>query len=156
VRDQPGRDGVEVWLSKTEPFAKFLGGDPMVKVERPLRVEFVNELLEGLLLRGGPFELEQHVVHREIITDGAPIIFQSSLGMQVTAERDTVGFVDGLSDSGASVAPDFYLRGRARDVYQQEIEKDASDDAESGESQFSGHWSPLARPKAIRLATLAL
>ena len=43
VRLEPGGDGVKVWLGESETVAKFLRGDPMMKIGRAFGVKLVDE-----------------------------------------------------------------------------------------------------------------
>jgi hypothetical protein len=60
-------------------------------------------LLEGLFLFRRALQLEQHVVHGEIVGHGAAIVRGPRFGMGVTFERDTIHFIDALRDSRASM-----------------------------------------------------
>src|SRR4029077_5339357 len=71
---QPGCDSVKVGLRQSKAFAEFLRGQPVMEVWRILGMELVDELLKGHFLLRGALQLEQQVLHREIVGHGAAII----------------------------------------------------------------------------------
>ena len=107
---EPAGDGVEVRLRQAEAFAEFLRGHPVMEVWRAIGVEFVDELLEGLFLFRRALQLEQHVVHGEIVGHGAAIVRRPRFGMGVARECDAICFIDALHDSRAGMQAGFDLR----------------------------------------------
>jgi hypothetical protein len=103
MRLEPGSDGVKVGLRRSEAFAEFLRRQPVMKVWRILGVEFVKELQEGGFLFGRALQLEQHVLHSEIVGYRAAITCEPRFWMGVAMERHAVHFVDALRDSRASM-----------------------------------------------------
>src|SRR5260370_9663723 len=100
---EPSGDSIEVRLRQTEAFAKFLRGQPLMEVWRTFGVEFVDELLEGLFLFRRTLQLEQHVLHGEIVRHRAVIVREPCFGMSIALERHTIHFIDALRDSWASM-----------------------------------------------------
>jgi len=76
-----------------------------------LFMELLNELLEGLLLLGGALQLQEHVLHGEVVRYHTAIVREPGLGARVAWEGDTIRFIDALRDPRARAGP---LLGEAR------------------------------------------
>src|SRR5215469_6514403 len=99
-------------------------------------MEFIEKLLESLLLFRRPFQLQKHVLHREIFSDGAAVVCKDSFGARVAAQGDAICFINAWRDSRASVRAGLQLsenRGHDR----QDGEKNNGD-----EPGLAKHGSP--------------
>ena len=54
-------------------------------------MEFVDEMLESLLLLGSPSQQEHHVIHREVVGDAPAIIRRVRFRARVTPEDNPPG-----------------------------------------------------------------
>ncbi len=85
-----------------------------MEVWRTFGVQFVEKLLEREFLLGGSLQLEQHVLHGEILRHGAAIVRGPRFGTGVARQCDTICFIDALRDSRASMQARFDLRADRR------------------------------------------
>src|SRR5713226_9145708 len=133
---EPAGDGVKIGLRQAEALAKFLGAKPMMEVWRTFDLEFVDELLYGLFLFRRALQLEQHVLHGEIVRHDPAIVCGPRFGAGVAREGYAICFIDALGNSGASMHAGFDLCANGRCG-------DKSGDGNRGEEpQFARHGSP--------------
>src|SRR5215831_8776867 len=99
VRFQPACQSIKVLLRYPESGSEFLRGNPVVKVGRARGVQFVQELLKGLLLLGRALELQEHVLEREAVGNGSAVVFAPRFRMRVAKKRDALRFLDILGDA---------------------------------------------------------
>jgi len=138
---EPTGYGVEVGLRQAEAFAEFLRGQPVMEVWRTLRVERVEKLLEREFLLGRALQLEQHVVHSEIVHHGAAIVRGPRFGTGVAGDCNTICFIDALGNSWASMQAGFNLRADRRRA-------DDSGEGNYGEEpQFARHGFPFSNER---------
>ena len=71
-----------------------------MEIGRTGRVEFIEKLLQSLLLLRGALQLQKHVLHRKISGHRAAVVRKNRLRTRVATERDAIRFIDSLSDSG--------------------------------------------------------
>ena len=110
VRLKPRSDAAEIGLRHAEPFTQLLRSKPVMEIGRTGRVEFIEKLLQSLLLLRGALQLQKHVLHRKISGHRAAVVRKNRLRTRVATERDAIRFIDSLSDSGLR---DFRARKRA-------------------------------------------
>ena len=108
-----------------------------MKVRRALGVEFVDELLQRLLLLGRPAQLQQHVLQQKVIGDWATIVLADCFLTKIASKRDALCFFD-----IPGYQPWARLRTRRADRHQ----KYQHADREGSESHFSRHGSPFQIP----------
>ena len=93
MRFQPSRDRVEILRRQPESLSVFLRGEPLMKVRRGRILKFINVLAELLLLFRRPLQLEQHVIHRKVVSDQPAIVLLVRLRPGVSREGDQLAFV---------------------------------------------------------------
>src|SRR5207244_8127751 len=131
---EPAREGVEVLIRYTESVSEFLRREPFVKVRGIGVVELFDQLLERLLLLGSAVQLEQNVLHQEIVRNRAVIILRLRFAAHVARKPDQIPFIDVLRDAGARLPPHV---NRLR-VGKREGKLQCQDNDEEGwKSQFS-------------------
>src|SRR5262252_10101912 len=82
-------------------------------------MEFIEKLLESVFLFRRPFQLQKHVLHREIAGDGAEVVRQDRrFRARVAAQRDAICFVNALGDARARVRAGLPLRKSRRRGHQ--------------------------------------
>jgi len=86
LRLQPQRDRVHILLRCAVRLAKLFGSHPFMEAWRFGIVQLVDELLYGLLLRGGPLQLQLHMFHRKLVRN-APKSFCPLASGRVLPER---------------------------------------------------------------------
>jgi len=64
-----------------------------MKVRRGRILKFINVLAELLLLFRRPLQLEQHVIHRKVVSDQPAIVLLVRLRPGVSREGDQLAFV---------------------------------------------------------------
>src|SRR5258708_7246811 len=150
MRLKPRGNPLEARLRGSEFLPKFLRRQPVVKIRRALRVEFVDELLENFFLFGGALELKQHVLQQKCVRHSAAIISAMGFWSYVADQRDASCFVNRLNDSGPRTKPGFgfHLSGRAKRIKQQGCNQQGS----GSEWQLANHGSPFLRGKFGRAA----
>ena len=57
-------------------------------------MEFVDELLQRLLLLGRPAQLQQHVLQQKVIGDWATIVLADCFLTKIASKRDALCFFD--------------------------------------------------------------
>src|SRR6202030_116965 len=101
------------------------------------RLQPANELLECLLLLRWTLQLEQDVIHLQIMRDCATVVGGACCGMGVALERDPICFIDALRDSRTSLRARVDLCVDARDR-----NKNSENDDEE-ENQLTKHAPPF-------------
>lgn len=94
MRLEPAGDRRETLLGEPVSLPDFLCGQPAVIVRRAGVIELSNVLLEVALLPHGASQLEEHVLHREIVGNRAAIVARVCFGTSVAGERHERAFVD--------------------------------------------------------------
>jgi hypothetical protein len=126
-------------LRYTESVSEFLRREPFVKVRGIGVVEFLNQLLERLLLLERAVQLEQHVLHPEVVRNRTAIILRVCFTARVARKPDQLSFIDVLRDAGTRVPPHV---NRLRVGRRDDEHKCQDKDGEGGKSRFSKHGSP--------------
>jgi hypothetical protein len=62
-------------------------------------VEFIDELAESLLLLEGALQLQQHMLHRQVVRHRATVVGGICTGVYVPLQRNKLGFVDSFRDA---------------------------------------------------------
>jgi len=86
----------------------------VMEVWRTLRLEFVDELLDGLFLFRRALQLKKDVLQSETVRHGAAIVRGPRFGMGVALEHDTIHVIDALRDPRPSMQARFDLRVDSR------------------------------------------
>jgi len=63
----------------------------VVEIGRLPIVELIDQRDEGLLLRGRPPQLQQHVRHRQIVRHSAAVVRGIGLGTGIARQRHQIG-----------------------------------------------------------------
>ena len=79
-------------------------------------MQLIDELLQRLLLLGSAFQLQQHVLHRQIFRDAAAIILGLRFGMRIAPQRSPVAFINILCNARARALSEFGLRAGSAKV----------------------------------------
>jgi hypothetical protein len=95
----------QVLFRYAKSVSKFFRANPIVKVRGSRVVECVNELLDRFFLLGRAAQLQQQVMHGEVIVDFATIVFFAGLRMSVALERNQDALINIAGNAGSRVAP---------------------------------------------------
>ena len=100
-------------------------------------VELIDQRFERLLLRRGPPQLQEHVLHHHAVGDSAAVVRSNpGFGAGVAAQCDQVGFIDRARDRWLGLRPHEGLgAGRQSEgKMKQRGQKDLGDGADLGRS----------------------
>jgi hypothetical protein len=103
VGSEPMRHLFQVFFRYAKSVSKFVRANPIVKVRGIRVVERVNELLDRFLLLGRAAQLQQHVLHGEVIFHLPTIVSLAGLGMSVAPQSDQIALIDVAGNAGSRV-----------------------------------------------------
>src|SRR6202040_75401 len=83
----------EVLRRQAEPLSKFLGANPSVEVWRGLLMEVIDELLQFALLFWRAAQLQQHVLHGQVVIYVAAIVVSIDFASSGSLEYNAIPLV---------------------------------------------------------------
>jgi hypothetical protein len=103
VRPEPMSYLFQVLFRYAKSVSKFFRANPVVKVRGSRVVERVHELLDGFLLLRRAAQLQQQVMHGEVIVDFATIVFFAGLRMGIALQRNQRALINAAGNAGSCV-----------------------------------------------------